>query len=336
MKLEPSEVKGKEIVDEVKNIFEKQVKQKNINFSIEVEKPELLEIPLYIDSVKIKQIIVNLISNSYKFTPPGGSIKVKLYDMNIVPKKFKKTRMTKLNDDQEFCEKARLHYKISVEDTGIGMSKEFLPKLFNPFEQESQAYKTELAGTGLGTTIIKKLVDLMGGSIKVKSEVGKGTIFELKLFADIISKDTLKQKEVDEELDLAKIDFSNLKILLVEDNKLNEIVAKKVLSKKNISSTWAKNGYEAIKYLLESEPFTYDAVLMDIRMPGIDGWETTKKIRAIQRKDIATIPIIAMTANVFEEEVKKSFAVGMNEHLSKPINTKKLFKVLLKYCKVDT
>lgn len=332
MKIERVEVKGSEIINEVKNIFKTQIKEKNISFTIDVEKPELLEIPLYIDGVKLKQIIVNLISNSYKFTPPGGSIKVKVYDMNLIHEVLKEPIYCALRGTTDCYEKDSLHYKISVEDSGIGMSEKFIPKLFNPFEQESKDYKTELIGTGLGTTIIKKLVDLMGGTIKVSSEIGKGTIFELELVAEVLCKKTLKLKEINKEIDLDKIDFSNLNILLVEDNKLNAIVAERILSKRNVHIKWVKSGSEAIEQIGKSELFTYDAILMDIRMPGIDGWETTKQIRAMDRQDTRTVPIIAMTANVFEDEVKKSLEVGMNEHLSKPIDIRKLFEVLAKYC----
>ena len=261
-----------------------------------------------VDRLRYNQIFFNLLSNAAKFTPKGGTVE------------FTTEELPPLDGKKGI----RFHIK----DNGIGMSKEFLPHLYNPFSQERAKGGEDVKGTGLGLPIVKSLVDIMGGNISVTSEIGKGTEFIVELY--------VPEAEPAEKIPVSDTMGENLKgarILLVEDNDINIYVAQLILEKAGCVVEIAKDGKEAVEHFEASEKNYYDAILMDVRMPVMNGIEATKTIRALDREDAATVSIIAMTADAFDEERKKTIEAGMNYHLSKPIEPKVLYLVLLEYMK---
>ena len=256
-----------------------------------------------VDRLRYNQIFFNLLSNAAKFTPKGGIVEFT-------------TEGLPARDD-------RVGIRFHIKDNGIGMSPEFLPHLYDPFSQERAKGGEDVKGTGLGLPIVKSLVDIMGGTISVQSELGKGTEFIVELYVPVAEAETENQ--------VSEIAMENLKgarILLVEDNDINIYVAQLILEKAGCLVEIAKDGKEAVEHFKESGINYYQAILMDVRMPIMSGIDATKAIRTLNREDAATIPIIAMTADAFEEERKKTLEAGMNYHLSKPINPRLLYKIL--------
>ena len=261
-----------------------------------------------VDRLRYNQIFFNLLSNAAKFTPKGGTVEFTTEGLPV-------------RDD-----KAGIRFHIK--DNGIGMSPEFLPHLYDPFSQERAKGGEDVKGTGLGLPIVKSLVDIMGGTISVQSELGKGTEFIVELYVPVAEAET--------ENPVSEIAMENLKdarILLVEDNNINIYVAQLILEKAGCLVEIAKDGKEAVEHFKESGINYYHAILMDVRMPIMNGIDATKAIRALNREDAATIPIIAMTADAFDEERKKTLEAGMNYHLSKPINPRLLYKILSEFLK---
>lgn len=264
---------------------------------------------LKVDPVRIKQLLFNLLSNAVKFTPKGGEV---VLEFECI------ARQNMIS-----------HMVIRVSDTGIGMSEDFLEKgIFKPFSQEYNKATTQYEGSGLGLSIVHKIVELMGGSIDVKSKQGEGTTFILKLDLERVDNgDVMSETQVDRWHLLGVTDvLVGKRILMVEDHFLNAEIAKRLLEKVRCNVTWAKNGREGVTIFEKSPDEYFDAILMDIRMPELNGLEATEKIRRLDRPDAATIPIIAMTANAYEEDVKMSKAAGMNAHLAKPIEPVKDMK----------
>ena len=258
------------------------------------------------DVVRLQQILINLINNAIKFTPAGGTVTVRAKQLETVNRR------------------ARL--QMEVEDTGIGISKEFLPKVFQVFAQEHDAATSSYGGSGLGLSIAKNFARMMGGDITVCSEEGVGTTFTVEIWLDLTVEPSQKE---DIELPMDKTNFFlGKKILLVEDHPLNTMVAKRLLEKQKMEVVHADDGKKALDLFRESEEGTFDAILMDVRMPVMDGITATKKIRALQREDAETIPIIAMTANAFDEDKRHTFEAGMNAHLAKPIEPRMLYDTL--------
>ena len=218
-------------------------------------------------------------------------------------------------------------HEITVKDTGMGMSPEFAKKVFDAYERDRSVNKIQ--GTGLGTAITKSIVDLMGGTIDVKTELGKGTEFIVKVSFEIVD-------EVEEEISAEKnsdaenkIDFTKMKLLLVEDNEVNREIASMILTEYGFKLDTAENGKIAVEKIKSSKPGTYDAILMDIQMPVMNGYEATEKIRAFNKK----IPIIAMTANAFSEDVQAAKDAGMNSHIAKPIDIPQMIGTLTEVLK---
>jgi len=211
-----------------------------------------------------------------------------------------------------------------VSDDGIGMSDEFMPHIFEPFAQERQK-GYESVGTGLGLSIVKKLVDLMGGTITVKSEKGKGTAFTVRLHFEE-AKDAAALEKVSNPL--SNINLSGKRVLLCEDNALNREIAVAIIQDKGIIVETAENGEIGVQKFSASAAAEYDAILMDIRMPVMDGYEATRQIRAMNRPDAKAIPIIAMTADAFADDVQKCLQAGMNGHISKPIDPDRFYEIL--------
>ncbi len=261
-----------------------------------------------VDRLRYNQIFFNLLSNAAKFTPKGGTVEFTTEGLPV-------------RDD-----KAGIRFHIK--DNGIGMSPEFLPHLYDPFSQERAKGGEDVKGTGLGLPIVKSLVDIMGGTISVQSELGKGTEFIVELYVPVAEAET--ENPVSE---IATENLKDARILLVEDNDINIYVAQLILEKAGCLVDIAKDGKEAVEHFKESGINYYHAILMDVRMPIMNGIDATKAIRALNREDAATIPIIAMTADAFDEERKKTLEAGMNYHLSKPINPRLLYKILSEFLK---
>ncbi|MCM1183280.1 MAG: response regulator [Roseburia sp.] len=258
------------------------------------------------DELHLRQVFINILGNSVKFTPDGGKIYFRV-------------------QEQESADGKAL-FRFELADTGMGMKPEFLPHLFEAFAQEDDGMRTTYKGTGLGMAITKQFVDLMGGTIAVESTVNVGTTFTIELWIDIDTEAGTKAAKAE-----APIDLEGMKVLLVEDIELNLEVAESILEDEGVIITPAMNGQEAVDAFANNPPGTFDAVLMDIMMPVMDGITATKTIRAMDRADAKTIPILAMTANAYEEDIRNTKAAGMNAHLSKPIDVDVLFKALSRY-----
>ena len=281
------------------------------NVSAKQKHVELIEVPnkenipmVYLDKVRVQQIFFNLVSNAIKFTPENGTVEV-------------------IGECKLFGE-SQVKTKLIIKDNGIGMDKEFIPRIFEPFEQENDSTTVNYTGTGLGLAIVKNLVDMMGGSISVESEKGVGSEFTVEIVYDIAS----EQAKPTVKAEAFEACLSGKRILLCEDHPLNTQIATKLLEKKGMLVEHAENGQVAVDLFRQAEPNYFDVVLMDIRMPIMDGITAAKAIRAIERSDAQTVPIIAMTANAFDEDVRKSLDAGMNSHLAKPIDPTELFQTI--------
>lgn len=283
------------------SIIEGQLITRDVALIREFEEPEH---PLVIgDELHLRQIFINILGNAVKFTPDGGKIFFRGKEIQ--------------SDDK----KAVYHFE--VEDTGIGMKQEFLPHLFEPFMQEDGGARTTYKGTGLGMAITKKLVDLLEGTIQVESKLNVGTRFILELPMEIDFK--AKPEKAEQKADI-KLD--GMKVLLVEDNELNLEIAEVILEEQGVVVTSVENGQLAVEMFEKNPAGTFDAILMDIMMPVMDGITAAKIIRAMNRADAKTIPILAMTANAYDDDIRRTKEAGMNAHLSKPINPDTLLKTL--------
>ena len=311
VELDESYARIDQAMDEIKSVFEPQADKKGLNliFETQAEHQHVL-----CDITKTKQILVNLISNAVKYTPAGGTVTVVVQELP--------------------CEQENsVKIQIEVRDTGIGMSKEFLPTLFDSFSRERNTTVGKVAGTGLGMAIVKKYVDLMGGSIDVKSELGKGTVFTLILTQKKADENYYRQKS--EKTDAADMEISlrGKHILLAEDNELNAEIAIAILEETGLIIDRVEDGIQCVNRIEQMPAGTYDMILMDIQMPNMDGYKATQCIRRLDDKKKAEIPIIAMTANAFEEDRKKAFYAGMDGHIAKPIDIEKLRAVILSVLK---
>ncbi len=262
------------------------------------------------DSLRIQQVFVNILGNAIKYTPEGGTLKV------IVSEKKTKSNCVG-------C------YEFIFEDNGIGMTKEFMNKIFEPFSRAEDSRVSKVQGTGLGMSITKSIVQLMNGNIQVESEEGKGSKFTITIALKLSDeKVTLEENHSSTK---GEYSFIGKRILLVEDNDINREVARTILEGTNVFIEEAKNGIEALHKFKESEIGYYDLILMDVQMPMMNGYQATEEIRRLERSDAIYIPIIAMTANAFAEDVQAAKEAGMNEHLSKPIEVAVLMRTMQKW-----
>ncbi|WP_288175216.1 ATP-binding protein [Sporofaciens musculi] len=255
------------------------------------------------DELHLRQIFINILGNSVKFTPDGGKIFFRAWE--------------KESTDEKAL------YRFELADTGIGMKEEFLPHLFEAFAQEDDGTRTTYKGTGLGMAITKEFVELMGGTIEVESKLNVGTEFAIEIWFDIDQNARIGESMVDVQIDLV-----GMKVLLVEDIELNMEIAQCMLEDEGAEVTPAMNGQEAVDAFSMNPSGTFDIIIMDIMMPVMDGITAAKTIRAMEREDAKTIPIIAMTANAYEEDIQKTHDAGMNAHLSKPIDIDLMLKTL--------
>lgn len=261
---------------------------------------------LFCDPIKVRDVVLNLLSNAYKYTNPGG--KVELYIRQLPCEDEGYTIMETI-----------------VKDNGQGISPDFLPRIFEEFTREHTSTDGKVEGTGLGMPIVKKLLNLMGGTIEVESELGKGTKFTVHIKHRIAQKSDMLNVDMS---DLADVDFKGRRILLVEDNDLNAEIAIEILQEADFVVERAEDGLACIEMIDAAPEGYYDLILMDIQMPRMNGYEATRAIRKMEDKKKANITILAMTANAFEEDKREALASGMNAHLAKPIEVDKLITVL--------
>ena len=256
------------------------------------------------DKVKVQKILLNILSNAVKYTPQGGKISLSVQE--------------KIREDEGLSD-----FTFVVKDNGIGISKEFLPYIFNSFSRERNATISGVSGTGLGMTITKRLVDAMGGKIEVESQQNMGTTVTVSItFSRIVGLEEKREEIIPDAF------LKDIRVLLVEDNEINGEIASEMLRELKVNVDLVTNGKECIDALLEKDAGYYDLVLMDIQMPVMDGYEATRIIRRFSDKDKRLIPVIAMTANAFEEDKQKAFQSGMNGHLAKPVEMRHLIQAL--------
>ena len=256
------------------------------------------------DKVKVQKILLNILSNAVKYTPKGGKISLSVQE--------------KIREDEGLSD-----FTFVVKDNGIGISKEFLPYIFNSFSRERNATISGVSGTGLGMTITKRLVDAMGGKIEVESQQNMGTTVTVSItFSRLVGLEEKREEVIPDAF------LKGIRVLLVEDNEINGEIASEMLRELKVNVDLVTNGKECIDALLEKDAGYYDLVLMDIQMPVMDGYEATRIIRRFSDKDKRLIPVIAMTANAFEEDKQKAFQSGMNGHLAKPVEMRHLIQAL--------
>ena len=289
----------------VNTVFEEDVRKKNLQYSVDLD---VYHTFILCDRVKLQEIMLNIISNAIKYTSDGHGVHVKIYEK-----------------DSEDPRKARLIF--TCEDTGIGMSEEYLPHIFEEFSREHTTTENKVAGTGLGLPIVKSMIELMGGSIQVESTQGVGTKFTVDISFDTASEADVYRNQISEQPDILE-KLEGKRILLAEDNDLNAEIAIELLAEQKIITDRAEDGAECLDKLEKAVAGYYDMILMDIQMPNVNGYEATVKIRQMENDKKAQIPIVAMTANVFAEDRKLALDLGMNGHISKPIDMKKVRKVL--------
>ena len=287
-------------VEENTELFRARAEEEHKKFTVEVQAKNSMVLG---DAQRLGQILTNLISNAFKYSNPGASIAVRV---------------------REFEFEQHSKYEIVVEDTGIGMSPNFLKHLFEPYAREARFSANSPVGTGLGMPIVKSLVQQMSGEISVESELEKGSRFTVVLPL------AAARQQKNEKIAPVRQDFQlkGLRVLLAEDNELNMEIATEVLTGCGVEVVQAFNGLQAVHLFQAAAPYTFDAILMDMQMPELDGCGAAAAIRALDRPDAATVPIIAVTANAFAEDIAKTTAAGMNGHIAKPIDFKLLTQKL--------
>lgn len=299
----------REILDNCWSMLEAQASR--LDITLKKIKPGSLKYPYLIGSpLHIRQIFMNLLSNAIKYNKPGGSISIHAKIIRQVHQ--------------------NVIYKFIISDTGIGISPEFQKHIFEPFAQEDTGARTIYKGTGLGMAIVHRLVQEMGGTIQLKSEKNVGSTFTLILPFSIDEHQPSASAEIATD---TPADLTDLHILVVEDNELNLEIAVFSLEAAGLNVSTAINGLEAVRLFEKSKPYEYDIILMDIMMPVMNGLDAAKAIRGLSRPDATTVPIIALSANAFAEDIQKSKNAGINEHLAKPLEMDKVLKVIASYCK---
>ena len=308
IELHPEPYRLEEFKQQVEALIVHQCRQKDIEFIFDTAGQHYSTI--MVDKLRFNQIVFNLLNNAVRYTPRGGRIELLVREQKQ--------------------ENGRAYTRLVIRDNGIGMSSEFQKHMYEPFSQEGrEAGNADGRSSGLGLAIVKSLVELMGGTINVRSELEKGTEFILDFQADIAPEAVCEEAAVEE----PDICIKGVHVLLCEDNELNMEIAAYLLGDAGATTDWAKNGREAVELFEQSEPGYYDVILMDIRMPVMDGLEAARVIRSLERPDAIVVPIFAMTANAYEEDKRMSREAGMNEHLPKPIDAKLLYRMIWNYTK---
>ena len=285
------------VVEEIESVFESSAQEKNIVFttSVDVDHTHVLW-----DGFKVREILMNLVGNAFKYTPDGGHIAIDVKELDCARSGY-------------------VRIQTQVKDTGIGMSEDYLPTLFDSFSREYNTTIGKVSGTGLGMAIVKNLVDMMDGEICVKSKLGEGTCFTLTFEHRIADENSIEWNRELDVLDEKSI-LEGKRVLLVEDNELNAEIAMAILEQSGLVLDRVEDGLACVNRLSEVDADLYDLILMDIQMPNMNGYEATRRIRQFENVKKASIPILAMTANAFEEDKKMAIKAGMNGHISKPID----------------
>ena len=302
--LEESVFRTGEICEGIVSVYSDLMKQKNISFTRSMD---IHTKYIYGDIVKLRKIWLNIVSNAYKYTPEGGTISISTIELPCDEEGYAKIQTT-------------------FSDTGIGMSKEYLDVIFEEFSRERTSTESQIQGTGLGMSIVKQLVDLMGGTITVKSELGKGSTFQVIFTHRIGENPDSKNSENQETIDYQA--FKGKRILLAEDNELNAEIAMTILSEAGFEVECAEDGIVCVDMLQKAPCGYYDLILMDVQMPNMDGYKATRTIRSMKDSCRNNIPIIAMTANAFDEDKKNAFEAGMDGHIAKPISIDAIAKAV--------
>ena len=305
MELDESYGRLEDLRQSVFAVFDAEAKKKKIAFqyTMKVEHEHVLT-----DVTKVKEIFVNILSNAMKYTPSGGSVTVSLEELPC-------------------DEPGYMIVRTRVSDTGIGMSQDYLTRIFEAFTREQNTTKSKIAGTGLGMSIVKKYVDLLGGTIQVESELGKGSTFTVTLKHKIADESYYGKGQIENPETGTEI-LKGRNILIAEDNDLNAEIAAAILERAGLKTERVENGVQCVNLITKMPAGTYDMILMDIQMPEMDGYEAARVIRQLPDREKAGIPIIAMTANAFEEDRKDAMAAGMNGHMAKPIQVDQLLSML--------
>ena len=309
--LSSESVNIREMVDAMNTVFESSLTKKSLEYqcSLNVVHDQIL-----CDKTKMEEIILNVVSNSIKYTNPHGKITVSIDELD--------------SEDEK-----NANYKVVVEDNGIGMSQDYLPHIFEEFSREHTSTETRVAGTGLGLPIVKSLVDRMGGTIEVESEEGKGTRFIMKFSFPVSLENQVREKEKQNIPDITE-KLEGKRILLAEDNELNAEIAETVLEETGIKVKHVEDGIQCIEELKKMPEKYYDVILMDVQMPNMDGYTATEKIRHLDDSR-AEIPIIAMTANAYDEDRRKAQEAGMDGFLAKPLDVDEMMRLLGKITKKE-
>ena len=294
------------VVEEIENVFESSAQEKNIVFttSVDVDHTHVLW-----DGFKVREILMNLVGNAFKYTPDGGHIAIDVKELDCARSGY-------------------VRIQTQIKDTGIGMSEDYLPTLFDSFSREYNTTIGKVSGTGLGMAIVKNLVDMMDGEICVKSKLGEGTCFTLTFEHRIADENSIEWNQELDVLDEKSI-LEGKRVLLVEDNELNAEIAMVILEQSGLILDRVEDGLACVNRLSEVDADLYDLILMDIQMPNMNGYEATRRIRQFENEKKASIPILAMTANAFEEDKKMAMKAGMNGHISKPIDVNVLEKQII-------
>ena len=305
MEIDESYSRIENLRQSVFTVFDAEAKKKKIAFrySVNVEHEHVLT-----DVTKVKEIFVNILSNAMKYTPSGGSVTVSLEELPC-------------------DEPGYMIVRTRVSDTGIGMSQDYLTRIFEAFTREKNTTRSKIAGTGLGMSIVKRYVDLLGGTIQVESELGKGSTFTVTLKHKIADESFYENRKIENPETGTEI-LEGRNILIAEDNDLNAEIAEAILKRAGLKTERVVNGIQCVNMITKMPADTYDMILMDIQMPEMDGYEAARAIRQLPDREKACIPIIAMTANAFEEDKKDAMAAGMNGHMAKPIQVEQLLSML--------
>jgi signal transduction histidine kinase/ActR/RegA family two-component response regulator len=312
MTLNVEPVSLREAMDSIVNIMQPQVTAKNQQFKVAAR--EILSENVCCDGVRLNQVLINLLGNAVKFTPEKGAVQLTVYQEAL----------------PEDASRVRTHFLVS--DTGIGMSKEYQKVIFESFSREDNTRVRKTEGSGLGMAITKCIVDAMGGTISVRSEQGRGSEFHVVLDLEKAAAPAASEAADGAAERVNDVVLKGRRILLAEDNELNWEVARELLSILELELDWAENGEICVEKFRNSPAGHYDAIIMDVRMPVMDGYEATAAIRRLERED-ADIPIIAMTADAFSEDIQRCLERGMNDHLAKPIDIQAVTFKLKKYLK---
>ena len=313
LELHPDVFDGRTAVNNVISLIKTDIDRKQIHFVVDAE--NLPYTKLYMDMGRLEQVILNILGNAVKFTPQGGTIRASMKNLSR--------------------EGNILWDRIVISDNGVGMSREFLPHLYEAFTQENPGNTGNTTGTGLGMMITKQLVDIMGGTIAVESQLGVGTTFTIDLPLPIATDEQVAEWTSRQKIYSGNISFAGKKVLLCEDHPLNAEITIRILERKHVIVEHAVNGKIGLEMFEKSAPGYYDLIFMDIRMPEMDGIEATRQIRRLDRPDARRVPIVAMTANAFNEDIDQIKAAGMDDYLSKPLDVELMFRCMAEQLRTE-